>query len=173
MGKLKWFTILLGLFFLFGCSALFPPMPTGTNPMGSVMETVGSPPLAMNELSVLSWLGGISTLIGILALVFTKAIGLPMIGGRAIVIGGFELCNSELFELAHDSCVDWHRCDKPCVVVYHSEGCFENWKDSERFGERIMIERDLMYLAMAFVAGVVCHRFVMAAFKQLFGWINK
>ena len=87
MGKLKWFTILLGLFFLFGCSALFPPMPTGTNPMGSVMETVGSPPLAMNELSVLSWLGGISTLIGILALVFTKAIGLPMIGGRAIVIG--------------------------------------------------------------------------------------
>ena len=87
MGKLKWFTILLGLFFLFGCSALFPSMPTGTNPMGSVMETVGSPPLAMNELSVLSWLGGISTLIGILALVFTKAIGLPMIGGRAIVIG--------------------------------------------------------------------------------------
>ena len=41
----------------------------------------------MNELSVLSWLGGISTLIGILALVFTKAIGLPMIGGRAIMIG--------------------------------------------------------------------------------------
>jgi len=89
------------------------------------------------------------------------------------LFGGFELCNSELFELAHDSSVDWYRCDKPCVVVYHSEGCFENWKDSERFGERIMIERDLMYLAMAFVAGVVCHRFVMAAFKQLFGWINK
>ena len=89
------------------------------------------------------------------------------------LFSGFELCNSELFELAHDSCVDWYRCDKPCVVVYHSEGCFENWKDSERFGERIMIERDLMYLAMAFVAGVVCHRFVMAAFKQLFGWINK
>jgi hypothetical protein len=87
MGNLKWYTIILGLFFLFGCSALFPSMPTGSNPMGSMMETVGSPPLAMNELSVLSWLGGISTLVGILAMVFTKAIGLPMIGGRAIVIG--------------------------------------------------------------------------------------
>ena len=87
MGKMKWYTILIGSLLLFGCSALFPSMPTGSNPIGSVMETVGSPPLAMNELSVLSWLGGISTLIGILALVFTKAIGLPMIGGRAIVIG--------------------------------------------------------------------------------------
>jgi len=87
MGKLKWLTIMLGLFGLFGCSALFPSMPTGTNPIGSAMETIGSPPLAMNELSVLSWLGGISTLVGIIAMVFTKAIGLPMIGGRAIVIG--------------------------------------------------------------------------------------
>ena len=87
MGKMKWYTILIGSLLLFGCSALFPSMPTGTNPIGSALETVGRPPLAMNELSVLSWLGGISTLVGILALVFTKAIGLPMIGGRAIVIG--------------------------------------------------------------------------------------
>ena len=89
MGKIKWYTILLGSLLLFGCSALFPPMPTGTNPIGSVMETVGTPPLAMNELSVLSWLGGISTLIGILAVVTTRAIGQPMIGGRAILIGIF------------------------------------------------------------------------------------
>tara|TARA_R110000824_G_scaffold144462_1_gene312384 strand:- start:46 stop:471 length:426 start_codon:yes stop_codon:yes gene_type:complete len=89
MGKIKWYTILLGSLLLFGCSALFPPMPTGTNPIGSVMETVGSPPLAMKELSILSWLGGISTLVGILAVVTTRAIGLPMIGGKAIVIGIF------------------------------------------------------------------------------------
>ena len=152
-------------------------MPTGTNPMGSVMETVGSPPLAMNELSVLSWLGGISTLIGILALVFTKAIGLPMIGGRAIfdrdLFNSFELCDYKLFELAHDSCFDWHRCNKPCVVVCHGEGCFENWQRSKRFGERKMIDEKMLFCIVGFIGGVVCHRFVMAGLSKAFGWINK
>jgi len=84
MGKLKWFTILLGLFFLFGCSALFPSMPTGTNPLGKAMEAVGShTPNATNELSMLSWVGGLATIVGIVALVITRG----MLGMRAIVIG--------------------------------------------------------------------------------------
>jgi len=84
MGKLKWFTILLGLFFLFGCSALFPSMPTSANPLGRAMEAVGShTPNATNELSMLSWVGGLATIVGIAALVITRG-GMGM---KAIVIG--------------------------------------------------------------------------------------
>lgn len=86
---MKNFLLLPLVLLLFGCSALFPPMPTRTNPLSAAVEAVGTPPLAMNELSILSWVGGISTLVGILAIVFTKAIGLPMIGGKAILIGIF------------------------------------------------------------------------------------
>jgi hypothetical protein len=82
MDKLKWLTIILGLFFLLGCSSLFPSMPThSTNPLGKAMEVVGSN--STNELSMLSWVGGLATIVGIAALVITRG----TLGMRAIVIG--------------------------------------------------------------------------------------
>lgn len=36
-----------------------------------------------------------------------------------------------------------------------------------------MIERDLIYLAVAFLVGVALHRFVLAGVKKLFGWVVK
>ena len=89
------------------------------------------------------------------------------------LLGGFELCDRELFELVHDSCFDRFGCNKSCVVVYHCEGCFKNWESSKRFGEWKMIERDLVYLGLAFLAGVCCHKYVVAGVKRLFGWVAK
>jgi hypothetical protein len=89
------------------------------------------------------------------------------------LFGDFEFCDRELFKLVHHPSFDWYRCNKPCVVVCHSQGCFENRKRSKRFGERIMIDSNLLYIVVGFGAGVVCHRFVMAALEKVFGWMNK
>ena len=36
-----------------------------------------------------------------------------------------------------------------------------------------MIDSNMVYIAFGFVAGVVCHRFVMVALEKVFGWMNK
>tara|TARA_R110000824_G_scaffold5263_4_gene24427 strand:+ start:3123 stop:3641 length:519 start_codon:yes stop_codon:yes gene_type:complete len=89
------------------------------------------------------------------------------------LFGDIELSDRELFKLDHDPSFDWHRCYKPCVVVCHGKGCFENWQRSKRFGERKMIDEKMLFCIVGFIGGVVCHRFVMAGLSKAFGWINK
>jgi hypothetical protein len=36
-----------------------------------------------------------------------------------------------------------------------------------------MIDSNMVYIAIGFLAGVVCHRFVMAALEKVFGWMNR
>jgi hypothetical protein len=89
------------------------------------------------------------------------------------LFNSFELYDYKLFEFYHDSCIDWNGCNKSCVVVCHCQGCFEDWQREKRNGERKMIERDLVYLGLAFLAGVCCHKYVVASVKRLFGWVVK
>jgi len=36
-----------------------------------------------------------------------------------------------------------------------------------------MIDEKTLFCLVGFIAGVVCHRFVMAALEKAFGWMNK
>ena len=89
------------------------------------------------------------------------------------LFGDIELCNCKLSGMAHDSSIDWYRCNKSCVVVYHCQGCFEDWQREKRNGERKMIDEKTLFCIVGFIAGVVCHRFVMAGLSKAFGWMNK
>jgi hypothetical protein len=88
------------------------------------------------------------------------------------LFGDFELRDSELLELDFDSGIDWNWLYLSGVGVCNCERCVKDWQ-RKKTGERKMIDENILYCLVGFGAGVVCHRFVMAALSKAFGWMSK
>ena len=81
MSKIKTCTILTVFFFVLSCSSFFPAQ---GNPFSKTATTISNnAQQATSELSALSWIGGLATLAGIVAIVITRG----TFGARAIVLG--------------------------------------------------------------------------------------